>query len=293
MSEVLDVAIVSYRCRELLRACLESLRRFPPPGGAHVVVVDNDSRDGTVELVRSEFPDVELVASARNLGFAAATNAAIRRGSAPYVLALNPDTEVADGALARLVALLEERPELGMVGCRLERAGGGFDHAAKRSFPTPLSALGHFAGIGRRPGAPGALAAYRVPALDEHESGPVDAVNGAFMLMRRRALEEVGLFDEGYWMYMEDLDLCYRFAARGLGVWYEASVTVRHVKAGTSGPIRGPRLNYAFHYGMLRFYRKHYATRNGHLLNAAVYAGIAAKLGVSVTRNALRAALAR
>jgi GT2 family glycosyltransferase len=282
------VAIVSFRCRELLRACLESLRRFPPAGGAHVVVVDNDSRDGTVELVRDAFPEVELVASARNLGFAAGTNLAIRRGSAPYVLALNPDTELTAGALDALVELLEERPEVGMAGCRLVRADGSFDHAAKRAFPTPLSALGHFTGLGRRPGAGGTLAAYRAPALDEHASGLVDAVNGAFMLMRRSALDRVGLFDEGYWMYMEDLDLCYRFAQAGLGVWYEASVTVRHAKAGTSGPIRGPRLNYAFHYGMLRFYRRHYAAGNGRLVNAAVYAGIAAKLAVSVARNGVR-----
>jgi GT2 family glycosyltransferase len=204
------------------------------------------------------------------------------------VLALNPDTELTAGALDALVALLEERPEVGMAGCRLVRADGSFDHAAKRAFPTPLSALGHFTGLGRRPGAGGTLAAYRAPALDEHASGLVDAVNGAFMLMRRSALDRVGLFDEGYWMYMEDLDLCYRFAQAGLGVWYEASVTVRHAKAGTSGPIRGPRLNYAFHYGMLRFYRRHYAAGNGRLVNAAVYAGIAAKLAVSVARNGVR-----
>jgi GT2 family glycosyltransferase len=285
---VLDVAIVSYRCRELLRRCLESVRRFPPAGGAHVVVVDNDSRDGTVELVRETFPEVELVASERNLGFAAGTNLAIRRGTAPYVLALNPDTELTEGALDTLLELLERRPELGMVGCRLLRADGSFDHAAKRSFPTPLSALGHFTGLGRRGRSPAALSAYRAPQLDEHTAGPVDAVNGAFMLMRRSALEDVGLFDEGYWMYMEDLDLCWRFAERGIGVWYEPSVSVRHVKAGTSGPIRSPRLDYAFHYGMLRFYRAHYAPGRGRLVNAAIYAGIATKLVVAVARNGAR-----
>ena len=131
----------------------------------------------------------------------------------------------------------------------------------------------------------GILADYRAP---EVESGPVDAINGAFMLFRRSALDQVGLFDEGYWMYMEDLDLCYRFAQAGWVTWYEPSATVIHIKAGSSGPVRSPKLNYAFHYGMFRFYRKHYATTRSMLVSAIVYAGIAAKLVFSVVRNAFR-----
>jgi hypothetical protein len=129
------------------------------------------------------------------------------------------------------------------------------------------------------------LAAYRAPEVD---SGPVDAVNGAFMLIRRAALDEVGIFDEGYWMYMEDLDLCYRFAEAGWVTWYEPSATVVHVKAGSSGPVRSPRLNYAFHYGMFRFYRKHYAATKGALVSAVVYLGILVKLVLSVSRNAVK-----
>jgi GT2 family glycosyltransferase len=112
------------------------------------------------------------------------------------------------------------------------------------------------------------------------------------MLMRRAALDEVGLFDEGYWMYMEDLDLSYRFREAGWPTWYEPSVTVWHVKHGTSGPVRSTRLNYAFHYGMFRFYRKHYGQHRPAVVNAAVYAGIAAKLGLSLVYNTLRRASA-
>jgi N-acetylglucosaminyl-diphospho-decaprenol L-rhamnosyltransferase len=279
----LDVAIVSFRCEGLLRDCLRSLYENPRGGGMAVHVVDNASGDGTAEMVAREFPEVRLTASGRNLGFAAASNLAIRGSRAPYVLCLNPDTRITPGALDRLLELVEARREVGICGCRLELEDGAFDHAAKRSFPTPLSALGHFAGIGRRRTA-GRLAAYRAPDV---ESGPVDAVNGAFMLIRRSALEEVGLFDEGYWMYMEDLDLCYRFAQAGWTTWFEPDVTVVHVKAGTSGPVRSPKLNYAFHYGMYRFYRKHYAPERSRALNALVYAGITAKLAVSLARGAL------
>jgi N-acetylglucosaminyl-diphospho-decaprenol L-rhamnosyltransferase len=280
----LDVVIVSYRCEDLLRDCLASLREHPPSRPHAIRVVDNASGDGTAEMVAAEFPEVRLRVCDRNLGFAAANNLAILEGEAGYVLVLNPDTRVTPGALDRLLEVMDSQPEVGMCGPRLELEDGTFDHAARRAFPTPLSALGHFTGIGRRRDS-GPLAAYRAPDV---ESGPVDALNGAFMLIRRSALDGVGLFDEGYWMYMEDLDLSYRFARAGWISWYEPSVTVIHVKAGTTGPERGARLNAAFHYGMYRFYRKHYAEHRRALVNAAVYGGIGVKLGLSVLRGAVR-----
>ncbi len=284
MAPALDVVIVAYRSRELLRACLESLRADPPSCPMQVIVVDNDSRDGTAAMVASDFPEAELIASPTNLGFAAATNLGARRGEAPYLLALNPDTAITPGALDTLIAVLEEHPEVGVVGPRLLRPDGSFDHAARRSFPTPLSALGHFTGVGRRASS-GRLAAYRAP---EVESGRVDAVNGAFMLMRRSAFERAGGFDEGYWMYMEDLDLSYVLARAGLISWYEPTATVMHVKAGTTGGDRSPRLVWHFHRGMFRFYRKHYAPERSVLSNAAVYFGIAVKLALSLARSLLR-----
>jgi GT2 family glycosyltransferase len=285
MPALVDVVVVSYRSRDLLRNCLSSLARYPPRAGARIWVVDNCSLDGTAEMVKADFPDVELVESERNLGFAAANNFAIRRGRARYVLALNPDTRVTAGALDHMVAVMDGNASIGIAGCRLELEDGTFDHAARRSFPTPLSALGHFSRLGRSDHAPAWLTDYRAPSV---ERGPVDAVNGAFMLFRRRALDEVGLFDEGYWMYMEDLDICYRFAQAGWVTWYEPDVTVVHIKAGTSGKARKPRLDYAFHYGMFRFYRKHYAASRSPILNFSVYAAIAVKLAISLARNALR-----
>ncbi|MDX6581346.1 MAG: hypothetical protein QOI10_530 [Solirubrobacterales bacterium] len=280
----IDVVIVSYRCEDLLRECLASLYANPPSGELTVRVVDNASGDGTAEMVRREFPQAELTENAANDGFSRANNPALARGQAPYALVLNPDTRVTPGALQRLVELMEERPEVGIAGPRLELEDGSFDHASRRSFPTPLSALGHFSGLGRREGASGRLAAYRAP---EVESGPVDAVNGAFMLIRRGALEEVGAFDTRYWMYMEDLDLCYRFGEAGWTTWFEPSVTVFHVKAGTSGEHRSLRLNYAFHYGMFRFYRDHYAGQGNPALNGAVYCGIAIKFAGAAARSSL------
>ncbi len=281
----IDVVIVSYRCEAMLRDCLRSLRENPGALPLAVHVVDNASGDGTAPMVEREFEEVTLTVAAGNLGFSAANNLAISAGQGEWVLVLNPDTVVREGAIDTLREALESDSKSGMAGPRLELPDGTFDHAARRSFPTPLSALGHFTGIGRRRES-GALAAYRAP---EVSSGPVDAINGACMLIRRAALDDVGLFDERYWMYMEDLDLCYRFAEAGWLTLYEPRATVVHVKAGTSGTIRSPRLNYAFHYGMYRFYRDHYAPRRSPLVNGAVYAGIAGKLALSLGRSAVSA----
>lgn len=286
----LDVIIVSYRCEALLRACLTSLLRHPASASTQTWVVDNASGDGTAEMVASEFPQVKLTANRANVGFSAANNQAIRAGAAPFVLALNPDTRVTEDALDRMLAVMEEHSQVGVCGPRLELEDGSLDHAARRGFPTPISALGHFAGLGRRRDARGALAAYRAPDV---EVGEVDAVNGACMLMRRSALERVGLFDEGYWMYMEDLDLCFRMRRAGWTTWFEPSAVVVHVKAGTSGPHRSLRLNQAFHYGMYRFYRKHYAATRNPVVNAAVYAGIAVKLAGSAIASAVKRGLSR
>ena len=280
---VLDVVIVSYRCGPMVRECLQSLSEHAPSVGVRITVVDNASGDDTAEVVRREFPDVRLIELDRNVGFSAANNLVLRQTTAEYVLVLNPDTKLCPGTLDTLVGLMDSDRRIGIAGCRLVQVDGTFDHAARRSFPTPASALGHFLRVGRSARAPAALTAYRAPDVDE---GPVDAVNGAFMLMRRAMLDEIGLFDEGYWMYMEDLDLCYRAAQAGWVTWYEPSVEAVHVKAGTSGHHRRLRLNYAFHYGMYRYYRTHLASQRGRLFNALVYGGIGVKFLASATVSA-------
>ena len=280
---MLDVVIVSYRCGPMVRECLQSLSEYGAARGLRVTVVDNASGDGTADVVRREFPEVRLIALDENVGFSAANNLVLRETTADYVLVLNPDTRLCEGTLDTLLNRMDADPRIGIAGCRLVQEDGTFDHAARRSFPTPASALGHFLHVGRSERAPAALAAYRAPDVGE---GPVDAVNGAFMLMRRAMLDAIGLFDEGYWMYMEDLDLCYRAAGAGWITWYEPSVEALHIKAGTSGDHRRLRLNYAFHYGIYRYYRAHLASQRGPLFNVLVYVGIALKFLIAATVSA-------
>jgi GT2 family glycosyltransferase len=284
----LEVVIVSHGAEALLRRTLESLREHPPASAAmRVTVVDSGSADGTPAMVAREFGEVRLERLA-NVGFSAANNLALRESGAEFVLLLNPDTEVYAGTLDAALARLRSEPRIGMVGVKLVTESGELDHACKRSFPTPLAALAHFTGIGRGEAAGGRLGQYRATHLGDDEPGEVDAVNGAFMLCRAAAIREVGLLDEGYWLYMEDLDWCHRFWDAGWKVFYEPAGTALHVKGGSSAGRRAPRQEIAFHRGMGRFYRRFDAPTANPLVNAAVYAGIGAKLAVSLVITALR-----
>ena len=282
----LEVVIVSYGAADLLRRCLSTLFAAAPRTAAMLVhVVDNASPDGTADMVAREFAQVRLRRLPVNAGFSTANNLVLREASSRYMLVLNPDTEMRAGTLDHLLDVMETRPDVGMAGCRLERLDGSFDHAAKRSFPTPGAALAHFTGVGRTSRSP-KLSQYRATELDERGVGEVDAVNGAFMLVRRSAMAKVGLLDEGYWLYMEDLDWCARFWQRGWKVLYDGTVTAVHVKGGTAGTHRAFKQNLHFHRGMGRFYRRHRAGANT-LVDLAVYAAIGAKFVISATRGHL------
>jgi N-acetylglucosaminyl-diphospho-decaprenol L-rhamnosyltransferase len=283
----LEVVIVSHGAEALLRNCLRSLREHPPRGAMRVTVVDSGSPDSTPDMVEREFPAVRLLRR-ENIGFSAANNLVLRESEARAVLLLNPDTEVYHGTLDAALARLWAEQRIGMVGVKLVTESGALDHACKRSFPTPLSALAHFTGIGRSDGASSALSQYRATELGDDDPGEVDAVNGAFMLCQTEAVREVGLLDEGYWLYMEDLDWCHRFWDAGWKVFYEPAGTALHVKGGSSDGRRAPRQEIAFHRGMGRFYRRFDAADNNPLVNAAVYAGIGAKLATSLAITATK-----
>jgi N-acetylglucosaminyl-diphospho-decaprenol L-rhamnosyltransferase len=283
----LDVIVVSHGAEELLRNCLRSLREHPPRGTMRVTVVDSGSPDSTPEMVEREFPEMRLLRR-ENIGFSAANNLVLRESEARAVLLLNPDAEVYAGTLDAGLTRLWSEQRIGMVGVKLVTESGELDHACKRSFPTPLSALAHFTGIGRNKDSSGTLSQYRATHLEDDEPGEVDAVNGAFMLCKMEAVREVGLLDEGYWLYMEDLDWCRRFWGAGWKVFYEPAGVALHVKGGSSAGRRAFRQEVAFHRGMARFYRRFDAPEHNPLVNAAVYAGIGGKLATSLAITALK-----
>ena len=282
------VILVSYQSRDALAGCLRSLERERASIPLDVVVVDNASRDGTPEMVETTFPWVTLVRNDENEGFARAANVALTSASTPYVLLLNPDMLVPPRAIADAVAELERRPDVGMLGVKLVRPDGTFDHACKRGFPTVPSALAYFLRLDRIWPKSRRFARYTAGHLAEDEAGPVDAINGAYMLIRREAAESVGPLDERYWMYAEDLDWCHRFWKRGWKVLYWPGVEVIHWKGGSSGDVRSWPLNRAFHHSMWLFYDQHHAPLHPRALSYPVWAGVWARLGVSALRNSLR-----
>jgi GT2 family glycosyltransferase len=268
----LEVVIVSFRSLPILRRCLQSLSENVISNLRVIVhVVDNASGDGTADAVAHEFPEVVLYRQGSNDGFSAGNNRALRRITAPFVLVLNPDTEVPKGVLEHLLGVLKVDSTIGVIGCRLVRGDGSFDHASKRSFPSPRDALEYFL-FGRD----GSRSKYLSPNVAEFEYGPVDAINGAFMLIRCEAMREVGLLDERYWMYGEDLDWCKRFYEAGWTVVYDGRTTVLHLKGGTTGGQRSWRLNWHFHKSMAIFYHTHSAGHN-RFIDILVFCGIASK----------------
>ncbi len=285
----LTTIIVSYQCREAVDRCLRSLEEERVDLAMDVVIVDNASLDGTAEMVAERYPWVTLIQNAENVGFASASNEAIDRTSGPFVLLLNPDTLVPPGAIAKAVDELERQPaDVGMLGVKLVRPDGTFDQACKRGFPTISSALFYFFHLNRIWPRSGRFAQYTAGPLGEDDAGFVDAINGAFMLIRREAATSVGPLDERYWLYAEDLDWCHRFWKRGWKVMYWPGAEVIHWKGGSSGDVRSWALNRAFHRSMWLFYAKHYAPRHSRLLTPLVWTGVWARFVLSALINAVR-----
>lgn len=291
----LSIIIVSFNCRELVLGCLRSIDVDPSNSSYQIIVVDNASTDTTAEAVEAMYPNVVLVRSEGNNGFSVASNQGMDIASGRHLLLLNPDTRVPPGALAAAVAELNRRPEVGMLGVKLVKEDGKPDHAAKRGFPTPLSALAYFLRLARLFPQSRIANGYTAAHIHDDEVSYVDAVNGAFMLVRREAVVQVGPLDDAYWLYMEDLDWCYRFWQAGWPVLYWPEVSITHIKAGSSGRYRSSVANRAFHRGMWLFYKKHYAARKSPLTSALVYCGIHLKLWISLSNARLhrRLALAR
>jgi GT2 family glycosyltransferase len=265
---LVDVVVVAYGHADLVRACVRSVQEHAGVG-VRIHVVDNASPGGLADAVERDFPDVHVVRRASNDGFAVANNEVLRSVSARYALLLNPDAALHPGTLPHLVEEMSRCDDIGMLGCRLLTADGTLDHAAKREIPRPRDAASYFAQrlLGRRGSR------YLAPSVPALGVGDVGAINGAFMLVRTSALDQVGLLDEAFWMYGEDLDWCSRFRAAGWRVVYDGTVTATHLKGAVAGRSRPVRLSYHFHRSMAIFYRKN--LRSGHVaVDAAVLGAI-------------------
>lgn len=269
----LSIVIVNYNTKDLLLQTLDSVFLSNDCLQKEVFVVDNASSDGSVEAVAEKFPTVLLMQNERNYGFSYANNVAIRQSRGRYVLLLNSDTVVQPDTFSKMVEFLDAHSEVGAAGCKVVLPNGQLDHACRRSFPQPLNSFYRMLKLDKLfPNHP-KIASYNLHYLDEDQSYEVDCLVGAFMMVRRETLEQVGLLDERFFMYGEDVDWCYRIKQAGWINWYYPETNIIHYK-GASSRKKKVRMIYEFHRAMYLYYAKHHAPDTLFLLNGLVYLGI-------------------
>lgn len=294
----LDIAVVilNYNTASLLAACLQSV--FDAEGvRLGVCVVDNASSDGSADMVRSAFPHAHVIANRANIGYSAGNNVGLRwfgYGDAQrtsdtlprYALLLNPDTIVPRTAFAEMVAFMDAHPAIGVAGPRLRRPDGTLDRACRRSFPTPEVSFYRMSGLSRLFPRSRRFNAYNLEYLPEDAAHPVDSVVGAYMQVRSAAVQKVGLLDERFFMYGEDLDWAKRIKDAGWEVWYNGRVQITHVKEASSSQSAKARID--FYEAMWLFYAKHYRARTPFLLDWMILLGIVVKGSADVGRHLWR-----
>lgn len=277
----LSVIIVNYNVRYFLEQALLSVRKASAGLAVEVWVVDNNSVDQSVEMVLEKFPEVRLIANRDNPGFAIANNQAIRQSTGQYVLLLNPDTVVEEDTFARCIAFMDAHPRAGGLGVRMIDGGGNYLPESKRGFPSPWVAFCKATGLAALfPRSP-RFNRYYMGWLSPEANHPVEVLAGAFMLLRREVLDEIGLLDEAFFMYGEDIDLSYRIVKAGYQNYYLADTTIIHYKGEST---KKGSLNYvrAFYQAMIIFARKHFQAEKAKvfilMLQAAIYLQAAAAL---------------
>lgn len=279
----ISVIILNYNTRDLTRVCLAALHATNTgPYRMEIILCDNGSQDGSIEMVRKEFPGVVIIDNKKNLGFAAGNNPGIRRAAGRYVLLLNSDTEVPLTALADMIAFMDRYPAAGAGTAALLLPDGSMDPACHRGFPTPWVSFTYLSGLEKLFSASRLFGEYHQGYKRLSEVHEVDCISGAFFMVRREVVERVGLLDEEYFMYGEDIDWAFRIRKAGWKILFNPHVTVLHKKkqSGRSHVSRSRRIQgeIYFHTYNWLFYRKNYAKHYGPILTGAVNAAYSLRL---------------
>jgi hypothetical protein len=276
------VIIVNYNVRQFLENALVSVRRASQGLSVEILVVDNASTDGSVEMIREKFPEVHLIENPSNLGFAKANNMALRLAKGNYFLLLNPDTILQEDTLVVMKGFFEDHPDAGLAGCKILNPDGTFQLSCRRGFPTPWVAFTKIFGLSSLFPRSRYFGRYNLTFLSPDETYTVDAVSGSFMMFRRSVLEDVGVLDESFFMYGEDLDYCYRVQKAGMGVYYVHSTKIVHFKGESTQRSNVDEIG-VFYDAMRIFVHKHF-TRS---------LALRAVLSLGITFRAMTAFLGR
>ncbi len=281
------VIIVNYNVVFFLEQCLNSVSEAMKQEPAEVWVVDNNSVDGSVEMVREKFPWVKVIANKDNKGFSKANNQAMELSQCKYQLLLNPDTVIEEDTLFKVVKYMDEHPEVGGLGVRMVDGKGIFLPESKRGLPTPAVAFYKIFGISRIFPKSRIFGKYHLGYLSEFETNEIEILSGAFMLMRKEALDKVGLLDEAFFMYGEDIDLSYRIIKGGYKNVYFPETRIIHYK-GESTKKSSVNYVFVFYRAMVIFARKHFSQKNARLFSFLINSAIYFRAGLAIGMRFIR-----
>ncbi len=258
----ISIIIVSYNTRGLLAACINSIENNLKQLDYEIIVVDNNSTDGSVELLKSQYPKVKLIENKYNAGFAKANNQGLLFCSGEYILLLNSDSLVLGNAIGTLVEFLNTHKEAAICGPRLLNSDMTLQLPCRRGFPRLINSISHFSGLSKVFPKSRVLGSYLMTYMDNSVDHEVDAVSGACMLVRRAVLDTIGeLLDEAFYMHFEDIDLCYRAKKSGYKVYYVHDAEVVHLK-GQSSKLRSEGVNRNFFDSAFIYFKKNYKKEN-------------------------------
>ncbi len=292
---MISIAVINYKTIEITLNTIKSIVEMTDKVPFELIVIDNASGKLEADALSQKCSELfskalgnklKVILNPTNLGFACANNQAMRLAEGDYIALLNSDTELTTDSFSMAVAYLEQHPDVGAVSCRLITPDGCLDHGCKRGFPTPSASLIYFSKLSQIMNKP-ELDQYRLSYLDEHQIHDVDAISGAFMVMRKEVVDQVNLFDERFFMYGEDLDLCYRIKEAGWRIVYNPELgNVIHYK-GSSAKKRKFKTLFNFYEAMFLFYNKHYVKKYNPIVTILVYIGIVFQFIVKLIRNYL------
>ncbi len=284
----LSVCIVTYCARDFLRASLQSLYENTPHLKMEVIVADNGSKDGTVEMVRSEFPEVILIENETNLGFTRPSNQCLKQSRGRYVLLLNPDTLILPKALNRLIAFMESHPEVGICGPKVLNKDHTLQKSCRRGESRPWAVISYFTGLAALFPHRRFFSEYQMTYMDENVAHPVAGVAGSCMLIRREVIEQIGYLDEGYFAYQEDADYCFRARQAGWKIYYVPEAQIIHYGGQGGSRVEPYRSIVEWHRSYWRYYRKNLAKDYFFLFNWVYYCAMLIKLLISLVVNFFR-----
>jgi GT2 family glycosyltransferase len=259
---LLSIIIVNYNTKGLLEDCITSIRKSIKEIKHEIIVVDNASKDGSVEMLKEKYPEVKIIDNTYNAGFAKANNQGYSVSTGKYILLLNSDTVVLNQALDRLIAFIEKHDEAAIVGPKLLNSDMTLQLPCRRGFPRLMNSMAYFTGLSKLFPKSRVLGSYLMTYIDSEKDHEVDAVSGACLLIRRSCIEEIGgLLDEDFFMHFEDIDLCYRTKSKGYKVFYCHEAEVIHLK-GQSSKLRSEGVVRNFYDSAFLYFRKNYKAEN-------------------------------